>query len=437
MIRRPACPEFGRRCFLAMALTAAPAASLTPPKYGGSLRLRLPVGLAGLDPHVLDDVASALFAPTLFDTLYARDKGGAVFPALAASLPEPAPAGARVVLRAGLKTALGKPLVARDVAFALKRSLDSGGNAWLNAFAQPALDPRDPLALVFPRAAPDALALMLSSPITAIVPRGFSSLNPDGTGAYRALVARDGLTLTRNDNAARGPAFLDRIRAEPARDLSDALRAFETGDADIGWLGKGLHEPRAGARSFDAGPLGWVVLHSGREAQAWGRPGVAQQLADELPPARVSHLGLRGMPAASSGPGWGGPSGQLLVDQASPQLIEIATSVASLLSRPGHELEVRARSRQELRAAKGSRQFLLMLDFVRRVDESKEGAIAALYTAADPALAKHLPKLRTDPRTTARALPVGIVGELHVYGAHLPSLIDLNAWELGSCWFKR
>ena len=44
---------------------------------------------------------------------------------------------------------------------------------------------------------------------------------------------------------------------------------------------------------------------------------------------------------------------------------------------------------------------------------------------------------QTDPRTTARALPVGIVGELHVYGAHLPSLIDLNAWELGNCWLKR
>lgn len=426
---------FGRRTFLALTCSAAPGTSMTPAKYGGTLRLRLPVGLGGIDPHALDDVASALFAPALFDTLFAKDPSGATFPVLAAALPEAVPDGARVTLRAGLRTALGKPLGARDVAFALKRSAASGGIAWLNAFTQPVVDARGPQALLFRGAKPEALVRLLSSPITAIVPQGFSSLRPDGTGAYQALVTRDGITLTRNDNAARGAAFLDRVRAEPARDLREALRAFETGDADIGWLGKGLHEPRAGARSFDAGALGWVVLHSGGDARAWGRPGVAQQLADELIPTRLSHLGLRGMPAARPGRGWGGPAGALLVDQASPQMVEIATSIASLLSRPGHELTVTGRSRAELSTAKRNRQFLLMLDFVRRLDDSVEGAIAALYAAADPALARHPPKLKTDPRTTARALSLGVVGELHVYGAHLPSLVGLNAWDLGSCWF--
>lgn len=436
MTRRCGPIVFRRRSFLALACSVGPASALTPPKYGGSLRLRLPLALGGLDPHVLDDVASALFAPTLFDTLYAKDKTGPAFPALAASLPEPTADGARVVLRSGLRTALGKPLGPRDVIFALKRSATSGGIAWLNAFVQPVLDPRNAQALLFRGAKPETLVKTLSNPITAIVPRGFSSLRPDGTGAYQASVTLDGITLTRNDNAARGAAFLDRIRAEPARDLSEALRSFETGDADIGWLGKGLHEPRAGARSFDAGQLGWVVLHSGKDAQAWGRPGVAQQLADELSPTRLSHLGLRGMPAARPGPGWGGPRGLVLVDQASPQMVEIATSVASLLSRPGHELTVAPRARSELSAAKRSRQFLLMLDFVRRTDESPEGTIAALYAAADPALAKHPPKLKTDPRTTARALSLGVVGELYVYGAHMPSLVGLNAWDLGSCWLK-
>ena len=434
MKRRLASGELSRRCFLALACAAPAARALTPPKYGGALRLRLPVGLGGLDPHVLDDVASALFAPTLFDTLYAKDRTGAVFPALAAGLPEPVSEGSRLVLRSGLRTALGKPLGIRDVMFALRRSAASGGIAWLTAFEQPVPDPRDAQTLLFRGAKPETLVNRLSSPITAIVPQGFSSLRPDGTGAYQALVTRDGITLARNENAARGAAFLDRIRAEPARDLSDALRSFETGDAAIGWLGKGLHEPRAGAHSFDAGSIGWVVLHSGKEAGAWGRPGVAQQLADELSPTRLSHLGLRGMPGARPGPGWGGPAGAVLVDHGSPQMLEIATSVASLLSRPGHELGVVARSRNDLAAAKRSRQYLLMLDFVRRVDDSVEGAIAALYTAADPLLARNPPKLRTDPRTTARALSLGVVGELHVYGAHLPSLIGLNAWELGSCW---
>lgn len=423
-----------RRCFLAASLTLAPAASMTRAKYGGKLRLKLPVALGALDPHAIDDLGSALFAEAVFDTLFALDASGAAFPALASMLPEVTPRGVRVQLRPGLKTAHGKRLDGRDIVFSLQRSAASGGTAWLSSIPSPLLDRAHTDSVLFATTDPNQLASVLAGPITAIVPRGFNRLRPDGTGAFSARLSSDGLTLVRNDLAARGPAFLDRITAAPATDLSDALRAFETGDVDIGWLGRGLHKPRSGAQSFDAGPLGWIVLHSGARANAWGRPGVAQELAEQLPPARFTHLGLRAMSAARPGQGWGGPAGQLLVDRASAQLVEIASIVASLLSRPGHELSVAPLGRTELRAARASRQFLLMLDFVRSLDRKAEDATSALYTAAAPELGRHPPRLRSSAGVVARALPLGVIGEVHVYGAHLPSLVQLNDWDLAGCW---
>ena len=35
---------------------------------------------------------------------------------------------------------------------------------------------------------------------------------------------------------------------------------------------------------FDMGSAGWIVLHTGSEAGAWGAPGMAQRLLDSLPP---------------------------------------------------------------------------------------------------------------------------------------------------------
>ena len=436
MARPHADPMLGRRAFL-LALGVTPRLlALTEPSYGGVLHLRLPIGFNGLDPHLLDDLGSALFAPFAFDTLFAVDSRGQPFPALADGLPESEGRDARVTLRAGLKTALGKPLGAKDLVFALKRATRMGGVAWLSAFASVRLDSSRERSVLFEAAQPMPLAKALASPITAIIPRGFHRLRPDGTGAFRAKPSRNGLVLERNDNAARGAAFLDGVRAERVGNLSDSLRAFETGEADVGWLGKGLHQPRAHALGFDAGPLGWVVLHSGSLAGAWGHPGATGQLVSQLPPERLEHLGVRGMPHASAGSGWGGPPGEILVDGASPQLVELGTLVASLLSRPGHELRAVPRSRAELRAARGNRAFLLMVDFVRRISDDSDGVVAALYTAADPALARRPPKLRADARTVARALPLGVIGELHAFGAHADSFVGLSRWDLANSWLR-
>ncbi len=414
----------------------SPAHALLRPKYGGTLRLKLPFSFTGLDPHRLDDAISALFAPAVFDTLYAIDAAGNPFPALAEGLPEAESKGARIALRPGLVTALGKKLTSTDVVFALRRSARAGGTAWLSQFGEPRLDPKDRRRVFYTDAEPRALATALASPITAIVPQGFNRLTPDGTGAFLAHPRARGLVLERNDHAARGPAFLDRVDASGAKDLSDALRAFESGEVDIGWLGKGLHQPRAGALGFDAGPLGWVVLHSGAQAGAWGRPGVVQSLLDGLPSDRFRHLGLS-VPRGTAAPVWGGPEGALLVDSDSPLLHEIAMLLASLLGRSGHRLNATPRSAAELRQAKRSKQFLLMLEFVRRLGDGPRAATMALYTAADPALARHPPHSGSSPRVVGRSLSMGVVGELHAYGAHLPNLIDLDHWQLGACWLTK
>jgi peptide/nickel transport system substrate-binding protein len=426
----------GRRAFVAALLGSPLATGMARRPYGGSLELKLPFAFRGVDPHVLDDPISALFAPAVFDTVFDLDSRGNAFPALAESMPEKSSKGARIELRPGLSSARGKQLDARDLAYSFVRARERGGTAHLAQIEPPVVDPKRPLSLVFPGAHPDELAKALAVPITALVPRGYNALRPDGTGAFVAHPRAGGLRLERNPNAARGGAFLDRIEIDQARDLSDALRAFEAGEVDLGWLGRGLHRPRPGARTFEARTAGWVTLRTGANAGNWGAPGVAQQLVDALPADRLKHLGVH---AKKTGQGtlWGGPKSSILVDGAAAQLVSIAGVVASGLGREGHELDVKLEDATRLRGLKRSGQFTLMLEFVRGLGAGTPTAYA-LYPAADPALGRKVPKLTTnDPRTVARTLPLGIVGELAVSGAYLPELHGIESWDFGSCWLER
>src|SRR5690606_21234123 len=124
------------------------------------------------------------------------------------------------------------------------------------------------------------LVRALASPLVSMVPVGFSADSPDGTGPFK-LVVRDGaMVLVRNRFAARGPAFLDEVSVAAAPNVSASLLAFEGASDDIGWLERGLHEPRAGSKSFDFGAVGWATLFTGRDANDWDRTGVAQRVCD-------------------------------------------------------------------------------------------------------------------------------------------------------------
>jgi peptide/nickel transport system substrate-binding protein len=196
--------KLARRAFLAALGSTASARALGRSPFAGVLRVRVPLYFGGLDPHALDDPLSALFAPAVFDPLFALDANGKPYPALASALPERAPNGARVSLRPGLVSARGKSLSAADIVFSLKRAQTLGGSALLSSFRAPLLDGKVPLSVIVPGADPEALARALASPLTALVPRSFTPLAPDGTGAFSAAFGRATLTLTRNERAARG-----------------------------------------------------------------------------------------------------------------------------------------------------------------------------------------------------------------------------------------
>jgi len=426
----------GRRAVLVTLTTAFGAAALGRIPYGGRVRLKVPWGLASVDPHALDDPAAALFADAIADPLYALDASGQPYPTLAAELPSRVSRGALVRLRPYLNTAHGLALDARDLLFSIARSRARAGVCVLSPFADPVPARDDGLAVVFPGADPDALALALSSPVTALLPRKFSPARPDGTGSFAAEVGSGRLTLTRNTRAARGAAYLSRIEVSRARDMADALRSFEVGDVDVGWLGPGLHRPRPGAWSFLAGRLGWVILRTGAQAREWGAPGVAQRLLDGIGAARLKHLGLHRVPPARGTSAWGGPPGEILVADDAAHLTEIARTLAGHLSQPGHEVRAAPRSPRVVREAAQNGRFLLLLDFVRPLGPTNEHMLLALLAAADPRLAQRPPKLETgDPRLVAQTLPFGVVGELYIEGAHVPQLHGVDGWVLGALWF--
>jgi peptide/nickel transport system substrate-binding protein len=426
---------------LALAARAGQAKGRTP--VGGRLTFQVPWPVTSIDPHRIDDPAAALFGDALFDTLYADAGDGTFPPMLAETEPEPEGGALRVKLRAGLRTAKDRPLGTKDAAWSLARSRGSGGRGWLADVPVPRDDGR---ALVFPTKDAARLVRALASPLAAIVPVGFSAEAPDGTGPFR-FGTRDGaLVLTRNRLAARGPAFLDEIVVHPAP-VAKSLLSFEAGSDDLAWFERGLHEPRAGSKSFDFGSVGWAVLATGRDAADWDNVGIAQRLCDGLPYGRVSSLHLGAPWPADAEQGWGGPAAQLLVREDAPWLVDLANAVAATISRPGHEVTVKTVPAGELVARRASRSFALALDVVRNVGGGSLGAMVALATADNPARAQeitqHPPKLGdVAARTITRTLHVGVIGEIRVAGGRMPDVVLAPApsgagFDLGASYRSR
>jgi peptide/nickel transport system substrate-binding protein len=259
------------------------------------------------------------------------------------------------------------------------------------------------------------------------VPRGFSPATPDGTGPFRIEPRGDGIALVRNPLAARGPALLDEIVVRPAPDLTTSLRAFETSADDVGWLGSGLHEPRPGARTFDAGFVGWALLVTGRDVLDWDAPGIAQRVCDEVPHARLAYLGIGPPWASETTAGWGGPPATIIVRDDAPWLMELARVVAAFLTRPSHEVVVKPVTASELSARRATRNFPLAVDFARPLAQGPLGTLATLTSADNPTaaddLVRHPPRLADAPaRTLTRTLRVGVLGEVRVQGGRVPDL---------------
>jgi peptide/nickel transport system substrate-binding protein len=424
-----AAPRVGRRLFCAGLATTASAGALGRTPFGGVLRMVVPWSLERIDPHAPDDPVAALFGAAIADPLYAVDPHGRAYSALAEALPKPVARGFEVRLRPGLITARGKALDARDVLASLARARKRGV---LVPEARPTASDR--LALEFSAASLDSLTDALASPLAAILPRNYSPLEPDGTGAFLAELARGKLVLKRNAIGARGPGYLDALEVATVTDLAEALRAFEAGSVDLGWLGAGLHQARRNAQAFRGTGYGWAVLRTGKRAGSWSAPGVAQKLLDGVDPERLRHLGLEELsPIAASAIAWGGGNTQLLVADDAPQLVLIARSLAALLQRPGHDIAVEPLPRTELVRHRDTRDFALLVDFVRGLGPGRKRVEETFLLAENPELAKRPSgRFGSDPRAVCRTLGLGVIGELWVEGAHDAAFQRLSGWQLGN-----
>jgi len=400
---------------------------------GGQLALRVPWSTTQLDPHDLHGPLEALFASAVADSVYGLDRRGRIYPTLADGFPTVDGEQTIIKLRSGLRTARGKPLTGRDLAWSVTRARKRGAIgllATLTPFVRS--DPNRPLIARFGKVHPAKLAAMLSSPLTALLPVGFDPARPDGTGALVASCSPARLELRRNLNAPRGPSFLERITVHAATDLADSLRAFEAGRDDLGWLGLGFHRNRPKARKFDYGEVGWIVLATGREAGRFNAPGMAQQLANGV---AVERLGI-GLPARLGAPGgtaWGGGPSQLLFDQHSGHLEAIAVAVATKLSQPGSEVTATGVSSARLRSVRTSASFTLALDVVRHPGGGPLGPMIALATADRPSLGEGT--ARKPPaggfgraaHLLTRKLRIGVLGGLAVSGGVLSDTVLARA----------
>ena len=416
-------------------LPARPARGSARTPYGGRISLHVPWSLGRLDPHVIDDAAIACFSSALFEPLYARDETGTLRPSLAEGYPEADGAALRVTLRAGLRFASGRTLNARAAAVSIERARSHDAGAWLVDIPPAKVDGN---ALVFPMRDARLLVGALGSPLVAMVPSGFAPERPDGTGPFRVEPAVDGLRLARNALAANGPSFVDAIEIRRAPDLATSLRAFESGADDIGWLGSFLHEPRTGARTFDAGAVGWAILRTGRDAGALDVPGMAQALADGLPFPALAPLMVG--PAWDFSPAqWTGAPSEVLVRDDAPWLIELARALAISASTPSHELTPSPRPFAEVARRRLARAFALMLDVACPVGPGDIGTLLGLATADDPAsaiaLARHPPRGNLAARTVTRTLRVGVVGEVRLQGGRAPDVVlPPSPWGRGVDW---
>jgi peptide/nickel transport system substrate-binding protein len=445
--------ELSRRAFLA-GLVGVRAALLAPGEaqamgrtpLGGRLSFHVPWPTGALDPHDLRDPMAALFGAAVADPLFALDVNGAPFYALANSLPTRENGETVVRLREGLRTARNVPLDAHDVIFSVERARARGAYAVMGDVPKPLLRKGDPLAVVFGTADPQHLARALASPLLAILPRRFTPTAPDGTGAFRADVSSGGLVLTRNPLAARGAAFLDAVEVSPAEDLKTSLRAFEAERDDLGWLGMGLHDGRRGAVRFDLGRAAWVVLLCGPDAGPASLPGAAQRLADAIPPARLAHLGLGPLPPASGDPLWPGPPTDLLVDEASPHLVEVARAVVPVISNPGHEVSLKPVPRAEIARRRARGAATLAVELVRPLGNGPHHVMMALASAEDPARGRDVAKIPhhgpvVSARTLTGQLRAGVLGDVRVSGGVMPEYVLARSaggegWDLGASFHK-
>lgn len=430
-----------RRPFIAAALAhgaslllPTPAAALGRIPLGGVVRSSLPWHLGSVDPHDINDPVAAFLAPLLYEPLFGLDASGTVYPTIAAALPTQHGAETRMTLRA-LRWSNGKRLTARDIAWSLERSRLRGGKALFAGLS--AFDAPDDVTLTTTGSSPDKLARILTSPLTAILSRESSARDSVGLGPFRGQLTGDRALLTRNPFAARGLPYLERVELQRAPSLADALRDFEAHQNNLGWFGRGLHEPRPESRLIDGGHAGWVLLHAGNQSGRWTRPGAVSSLVGTVSPASIERFGLQSAATSATPEPYSGAPCSLVVRQDAPYLVELAKALAALLGGAANSISVLGVSPQELTELKRSRQFGFLLDQVRSLGPTPHDHQLSLLTEAGlPYKPPRLPpsvRVEDVPAAVCPTLSLAVVGSLHLIWATLPRF-ELAGGNLANAW---
>lgn len=410
------------------------AAGLGRIPYGGVIESSLPWELGSVDPHDLNDPVAAFLAPLLFEPLFALDAQGVAYPTLAAGLPTRSGDATSVTLRS-LRWPNGKVVTAKQVAWSLERSRLRGAKALLAGAGQ--FEASDDTTVKVSGLAPERLARALASPLTALLSQQASAKDTFGLGPFRGQLTGERAVLTRNPFASRGQPFLERIALRRAPSLGDALRDFEAHENNLGWFGRGLHEPRPESRLVDTGHAGWVVLHAGQQSGRWARPGAAASLVSTIAQPSLERFGL--VPAASGvvPEPYSGGACTLVVRRDAPYLVELATTLAAILGGSAGLITVNPVSAHELTQLKRSRQFGFLLDQVRALGRSPEEHQLSLLTEAGlPFKPPRLPpgtRTANVPGLVCPGLSLAVVGALHLIWATLPEL-ELADGNLANAW---
>ncbi len=401
-------------------LSALAALSSFVPRVAGAAttqaRMKWPWPVRLPDPHALGDPCAALLGATLFPPLYVRAVDGMLEPRLALAGPKEIKNGLRLDLVPGLRPS--------DVLASLAAAKSRGARLALRDVPVPRVEGLQSIA--FPGFLdPDLLMRKLATPLAGIARIEPRRVLP--TGPFDVVVkdreSTTALELTRRPTvpALPGPPpvglpRLVRFELEGVVDLARALRTFERFESEISWLGDGLFAPRPGARQMDLGPLGYLALRAGSELPELRAPGAVLRIVESLSADRLGHLGLlrRGHVAADASSAAAdtaslAPNVAIVARVSQPMAVAAAEILARELGGIARVLDEASFARVE---AEG--RFPLLLDFVRSIDDTAEGAAIALATFAGSAT---VPKAGSTPRTVALESSAALGWEVALVGA--------------------
>lgn len=238
----------------AMALLAAAATGLevrAEPKQGGTLTIISPVNPRHFNAAVQSGVATMEPGAQLFATLMRIDGKFNVHPYLAEDM-QMSDDGLSVTLNLvkGAKFHDGQDITSEDVAFSLMANRD---NHPFKAMFAPLQDVETPSAhqVVLKLKQPHpAIRLALTAPLSPIIPKHIygdgenikkhprNTKDVVGSGPFmmKEFKRKEFMTLERNPNFFRQPAYLDKIVYQNFGQTASQIIAMEQGKADlIGW----------------------------------------------------------------------------------------------------------------------------------------------------------------------------------------------------------